>query len=996
MSRTTGASVLLVRGIAASPLEWSAQIGLPTNEAPDSFWQCQIAGITHQRGKPCGTVLGVVALIGRQEPLEVLTGLAAAVTQRRGSLVMVRGAAGIGKTRLVEELAQTATGWGLDVAWSACWEGSAAPAFWPWIHLLRDLGLDDAADRLDAGSGSSGVPEPRSARLALLDGVARDLAEAVRERPALLVIEDIHWADPGTMLVLRVVADRLATAPMLLVTTLRDQEPPADLAVANDIAVIARQATVVDLRALTLEEVAELASALSSGADPADLYRRSGGNPLFVQELVRLHESEGSLIGVPPAIGAVIERRLDQVAPETRELLEMAALAATIAPRGTVALLAAAADREPAAVASQLRAAARSGLVQVAGGTWEFGHPLIRDAVAGGIPGRHGARVYVQVADAIEGLGIASSHTAELAHLLTEAALLDDALRERALEWNTRAGEHAASVMAYESACSYFRTALDLMSDGDVARRIEVQLALGTALVSAGDERGARAAFDAAAALARTAGRTEDLARAALGPGGFEVRMFDHRQIDLLHESLAAVGEHNSAMRVRLLARLAVAETFVKDPDRRRETSSEAVSVARQLEDPAVLGIALAAHLDTIAGPAHVDERLRLATELIGLATGLGDRELEVLALRFRVVALLEQGNLTAVRSAINAYVAVAEALGSPFFQWYAPLWRSALALAEADYVEAEVQLARAAELGERAGSLNARMLVHSQRWERAATAGQVDVLASLAQMMGKSGPADTVEMPSVQAMRIRFDALRGDRAAAERGLTRLAMNDFAVLADDSEWLATLADLADAVVALGDVERAGTILKLLSPYADLWAISGIGAYIGGSLHHTLGRLAALLRRSNTANEHFRMAHAACVEAGAAALAESTRHTALNLGFTLEADRLTAASPRSGGAAGRNRFVRSGDVWELRYAGAEALVRDAKGIRDIARLLAQPERDITASTLIGARVVQDGVEMLDSTARSAYRARLTELRAALNNAEDRDNDAEARR
>jgi hypothetical protein len=151
------------------------------------------------------------------------------------------------------------------------------------------------------------------------------------------------------------------------------------------------------------------------------------------------------------------------------------------------------------------------------------------------------------VADAIEGLGIATSHAAELAHLLTEAALLDDALRERARVWNARAGEHAASVMAYESAASYFRTALDFMSDRDVAGRIEVQLALGTALVSAGDEPGARAAFDATAALARTHGRVEDLARAALGPSGFEVRRFDHRQIDLLHESLVAMGEHSAS-----------------------------------------------------------------------------------------------------------------------------------------------------------------------------------------------------------------------------------------------------------------------------------------------------------------------------------------------------------------------------------------------------------------------------------------------------------------
>src|SRR6516162_4671311 len=109
-------------------------------------------------------------------------------------------------------------------------------------------------------------------------------------------------------------------------------------------------------------------------------------------------------------------------------------------------------------------------------------------------------------------------------------------------------------------------------------------------------------------------------------------------------------------MRARLLDRLALAETFVKEPARLRETSGEAVAVARELEDPAVFGFALAAHLDMIAGPAHVEERLRLAAELIDLATRLANRELEVLAPRFRVVALLDQGNLTAVGVAINTY----------------------------------------------------------------------------------------------------------------------------------------------------------------------------------------------------------------------------------------------------------------------------------------------------------------------------------------------------
>jgi len=97
-----------------------------------------------------------------------------------------------------------------------------------------------------------------------------------------------------------------------------------------------------------------------------------------------------------------------------------------------------------------------------------------------------------------------------------------------------------------------------------------------------------------------------------------------------------------------------------------------------------------------------------------------------------------------------------------------------------------------------------------------------------------------------------------------------------------------------------------------------------------------------------------------------------------------------------GVAGDNRFVRNGDIWELRYAGQDALVRDAKGIRDIAALLAQPERDIPAFDLMGARVLQGGFEVLDGTARAAYKARTFELREALNKSEGRADDAEAHR
>jgi hypothetical protein len=206
---------------------------------------------------------------------------------------------------------------------------------------------------------------------------------------------------------------------------------------------------------------------------------------------------------------------------------------------------------------------------------------------------------------------------------------------------------------------------------------------------------------------------------------------------------------------------------------------------------------------------------------------------------------------------------------------------------------------------------------------------------------------------------------------------------------------ATLPDLSDAVVTPGDVERASILLELLTPCEDLWTMGSIGASIGGSLPHILGRLASMVGRPTDAFEHFRGAYLAHVEAGASALAERTRFTASRCGFTLHTGGVSHKEHQPVGVGGANRFVRTGDVWELRYAVLEALVRDAKGVRDIAALLAHPERDIGAAELMGARVVQDGFEILDSAARAAYKARLAELREEFNQAEDRGDDAEAR-
>ena len=209
----------------------------------------------------------------------------------------------------------------------------------------------------------------------------------------------------------------------------------------------------------------------------------------------------------------------------------------------------------------------------------------------------------------------------------------------------------AASVQAYEEAVRWCDRALELAA-ATSSRHRDLLLLAGETRLSAGDLDGAREAYVEAAELGR---RTEDaayFAQAALGfasgLSGFEVRLWDRVQTDLLEESLVRLGEDDSSLRAQVLARLSVALSFTASTDRRRELAEQAVAIARRLDAPRALAGALAAHCDAVAGPADVELREREATEIIELARGVPDNGLELLGLRLRVIARLERGDLAA------------------------------------------------------------------------------------------------------------------------------------------------------------------------------------------------------------------------------------------------------------------------------------------------------------------------------------------------------------
>jgi tetratricopeptide (TPR) repeat protein len=925
------------------------------------------------------------------------------VAQGRGWVGLIGGEPGIGKTRLASALAAELSGDGFGTAWVSCPEDAGAPPFWPWTQLLGQLG---AADALRAGSGES---DPELARFLLFEAVVAALRTRAAAGPVLLVLDDLHWADPGSRRLLGRVRAELTGVPAVVLGTYRDTEPGAEALCAE--VGPERHLTLTglapdDLDAALLAATGErVTAALLTG-----LHSRTGGNPFFAAEAVRLLRSEGRLHTLtevpagllPGTVRAVLERRLARLPAPAHDLLRVAALLGEdVAPD----LLAEVAGSQPATATAAVEAA-RSARLLIGD---RFAHPLVRETLEAQLGTADRLRWH-----AAAGAVLARRHRSGVAdpaaaarHLLAAARLGGDTAA--AVEFARLAATEAVRRLGYEDAVRLLTEALAVPPEPE--DRAELLCELAEAALAAGDPERARAAYTEAAAIARRTRDPELLAAAALGLSGgregFEIDLRDPDRAAVLTEALETLPPGDSGTCAAVLARLSLALSFTGADTRRGELSERAVAMARRLGDPGLLAAALAARCDAVAGPDHLAERTAAAAEIIELARAAADRSGELLGRRLRVVALAEAGQWTAVDAEIASYARLAERLGQPRLAWYVPLWRGARALMRGDQATALACAAEVDELGERAGSLNARLLGMVQRFVRLMAQGELDTLhAEYAAML-----AMLPDEPLVSACSQAFlQAHRGRPGQARRYLERVVAGA-AGIPRDSEWVPAMVQAGVAAVLSDHRPAAELVYRELSGYPEQCAIEGILAGTWGSLAAHLGLLARYLGHPEQAAAHFTAAAELDAAAGTA-LAERTRLWATAATPTVAVDRPGSRNrPGSGdgpgagdGPAGDARgagFRHDGDVWTLRFAGQTARLRDSKGLRDLAVLLSRPGEQTHVTELAGAAGATgppspDTGVLADRRALAAYRDRLRELDAELDDADELADRARAER
>ena len=925
------------------------------------------------------------AIVGRDDEQSDLAAALTGALAGRGQAVLVLGEAGMGKSMLAGWLAGQAERAGMQVAQGAC-SAAGMPPLWPWRRSLAAIGVELPWREERAAVGPSD-------RELVAAAIVEAVAGAGERQPLLIVLEDMHWSDPVSVLVAQAAAEAVAGLPLMLLLTCRDERNEATQKVRDRLADLPASVRRMLLQPLDQAAVAALARNLAGpGLDDqleASLYARTGGNPFFAHEVVRLIAARGpaAAMMVPPGVREVLQRRLARLSQPCVSLLTAAAIVAETAAEAIEDDLLRHVSGVSQEAAALLLDEAAAGLlldVDPAGpARYQFRHALIREVLDDGLSATKRGELHAAVAEALEQRPGPPAAAARVAYHWSRAT--GSRAREETAAWSLRAARDAVAGFGFEAAVAHYARAL---ASGQ-ADAVTVSVEYGEALQMCGDLAMARDVLLAAARQAAAAGRAGDLARAALALGGglagFEVPLQDEEQADLLRQADAALPAGETALRAAVRGRLSLALAGSAPDADRVALAQDAVRLADAAGDRLIETAVLAAYCDAIAGPDYVRERTEAANRMLHLATELPEASLQrqaslLLARRLLIVALLEQGDVLGAEQQAAAYERTARRLAIPRYGWLPEIWRAMRALLDGDPERALEHAAAAEAIGRRARSFNAQLMVFTSRMQAHLDRGTAaeyagDVTAMMAEA-GQDIPAMYYAAPA------RLLLAAGDASQARTVLRGLLAGLADASPKDAEWLECHWAMADLAISLDDRAAAIRLAAELAPYAMLWAVDGLGGAVFGTVAEQLGRLAAYLNQPDEAARHLATARDRYEQAGIPAL-------------RARVDALAVPPPASASLAvdAVGLLQRSGQVWLMEWRGRRSIVPDGKGIRDLRILLACPGQQVPALELVeaagGPPAAAAGGSLgpvLDATARRAYQQRLTDLADDLAEAE----------
>ncbi|PRY21027.1 ATP-binding protein [Pseudosporangium ferrugineum] len=747
--------------------------------------------------------------IGRAAQLRAIEAEIDAAAEGAARAVHLVGEAGIGKTSLARRAAAEAESRGFTVSWGCAWGGALAPPYWLWSQVLDDL--DVPLPEPDADQGPA-------ARAMLLRAFLNGMRVAASGRPLLIVLDDLHDADPASLMLTGALLRSLPHRALLLVSTQRPGHERLDE--------VNREGVVMPVPAFGAEDIAELIAGCSP-ADPVDagaLLRLTGGNPFYAVESLRT--------GAESAAGRRLGALRSSWDDDTGRVVSAAAV---LGPCPAPGLIAAVADLPPVRCTAALTSAVSAGLLDE---HHRFRHALLQEHCYASIPVAERVVLHAAAADAIDRVGAALGQAAALAHHRRAAVLHGDpAVAVDATCAAARVALHAYAPEDAVAQCTAGLACIAAYGNEATTWRARLLTLRGEAEAMAGDPLTGWRSLTEAIGLASAAADPVLVAEAAL--------RLPRRERFLLHDpelgrhvadALDGLGTDHPALRVRLLTKLAY-DSAMSDDDaagqdiRNLATADQVVAQARAVGDPGLLAEALSTKLFASWAPETLDDRLTLGPEIARLGRRTGDLSRELDGLLWQFMAEVESGRIDDAHTTLAGYTFRAERGGRPDHLAFARSRAAAMASLRGRYEEAERLADAAREHSHAAGSPDTESLYLTQlgawAWARGGETAE-RLLDAYRSWDARANPLMSVVM-----------YLYLDRPEAAR-LPLRATKSMLAHTPGPPRLFGYKILAEAAFLLDERDLAADLYERMLPFPDRCVISSGGAAAHGAINQALG------------------------------------------------------------------------------------------------------------------------------------------------------------
>jgi len=815
--------------------------------------------------------IGEIGLVGRDAILGQLNDeldLAVAGDLR---IALLAGEGGIGKTRLAAELAAGRDD--VTVLYGRSEPDEVRP-FRIWSGLLRSAmrqsGDIDPAEIVGADGPTlarilpelvriMNLPSPgpagdlESERRALFGAVMRMIGRLTARRPMLIVLDDLHWADRSTLMLLASLAGDNPPGGVLALGLYRDTELPEESRLPETLTNLQRRLPTLklDVEALGTEDVGQLIGDRLDTALAASLHDQTGGNPFLIEQLVRHLEETGidDPAAAPAEVRQIISQRVSRLPQGGPDLLRRAAL---IGRDFDLSILMATTSQDEDAVIDLLDRSVTAGLLDespTVPGRFSFVHALLRSTLEEELGLTRRAVIHRDIGEAIERQTSSrpERRVGEKAWHFTQAG---PAEADRAVHWATQAAEQAEGRLAYDEAVDFYEGAISATrADEPVDQGLLARLLLSQAKAKwkNGSLQDAGDTFLAAAKAARESGLPELAAEAAIGSrwGGWDAFDADMaEQLMLMRQALGSLPPTDSPLRAELMAMLGHGLYYGSGKaDEARELADQALAIVRRGDDPAAEFGVIQATAYRRWEPNRLPERLSASERMMELAERLDDPELIGQALVSRQLSLLNLGRGAEAEVDRSRHHAMSETL--PQIRVISKSMRATAWFLTGDWQDGEAQVRELEEEGMPRGAAllvedALRFMVRAQQGSLAEHLGRLELF--------EAGAKGWEMWPTWRLGLMLAKAQAGQIDEVREMVAKMGYDGLDDTKDFNNTLLPFCAVGNLLAGeLGDQKGAAKLIELLAPYRGEWIMIGrIGSTLGpvdmhlGELHLLVG------------------------------------------------------------------------------------------------------------------------------------------------------------